>query len=164
MKSVRLVLMVALFGLLAGVAHSQPATRSVKPKDIPPLPTVFDLRQNVPDPFCAGEIGSFTAIEFAMPQVAAIQLEVWSPDGSMLVRKLVNGTLQAGIHAVVWDGRDEAAAPVPPGVYPYRMIARDTGTGATLFEGQLLATVSCPTPVTPTAWGRLKCLYVTGGR
>lgn len=165
MKLIRLALNIAIFGLLTGAAPAQLPRSQNRPKDVPPPPpAAFALRQNTPDPFCAGAIGGFTTIEFATPQSADIQLEVRSPDGNAVVRTLVNATLQAGYHTVIWDGRDVSAAPVPAGVYPYRMTARQPGIAAPLFETQLLATVSCPVPVDPTTWGRLKFLFFAGVR
>lgn len=165
MNPMRMAISVALVGLLTGAAPAQLPRSLNLPKDVPPPPpTTFVLRQNTPDPFCAGAPGGFTTIEFATPQSADIELEVRSPDGNALVRTLVNATLQAGYHTVVWDGRDGSAVPVPAGIYPYRMTARQPGIAAPLFEAQLLATVSCPVPADPTTWGRLKFLFFVGVR
>jgi flagellar hook assembly protein FlgD len=48
------------------------------------------------------------------------------------VRSLALGTLEAGIHAVVWDGRDDQGTRVANGVYLYRLSAGDTVTGRSL--------------------------------
>lgn len=37
------------------------------------------------------------------------------------VRDLVAGGLAAGEHAVTWDGRDDAGATMPSGIYFYRL-------------------------------------------
>lgn len=160
MKPIRLAMAVAIVGLLVGVAQAQLPRSLNRPKDVPPPPpTSFVLRQNVPDPFCAGAIGGFTTIEFALPQLAVVALDVLSPDGSALVKRLVNGSLQAGYHAVAWDGRDALGVPVPTGAYPYRLTARESGSGAVLYETSLTATVSCPVPSGATTWGFLKLFY-----
>jgi hypothetical protein len=135
-----------IIGLLAGVAYGQP-------------PTAFVLRQNIPDPFCAGSLGGFTTFEFATPQMANIVLDIWSPDGTTLVKTLVNGTLQTGYHSVAWDGRNELGAPVASGAYPYRLTAREPGDGAVLYDATLVATVSCPVPSRASTWGLLKTLF-----
>ena len=38
-----------------------------------------------------------------------------------LVRTLVDGTVEAGMHEVVWDGRDSAGRNLASGVYVYRL-------------------------------------------
>jgi flagellar hook assembly protein FlgD len=40
-----------------------------------------------------------------------------------LVRRLVDGTLPAGDHAIEWDGRTDAMGSMPSGVYLYRLEA-----------------------------------------
>jgi hypothetical protein len=133
---------------LAGVAFAQP-------------PAAFVLQQNAPDPFCPGPgNGGSTTIQFAMPQAANVVLAVWSPDGTTLVRTLVNGSLQAGYHSVTWDGLDEQGAPVVSGAYPYRLTARAPDTGLILFDETVVATVSCPVPGKRTTWGLLRSRFV----
>lgn len=124
-------------------------SRSVPPRDVPPPTTAFALRQNVPDPLCAGALGGFNTIGFVTTQSADIELEVRSPYGNVLVRTLVNATVREGNHSVVWDGRDASAVPVPAGFYPCRLTARQPGIDVPLFETQLLTTVICSVSVDP---------------
>ena len=44
-------------------------------------------------------------------------------DTRRLVRRLLDGTLPAGDHAVEWDGRTDAMGAMPSGVYLYRLEA-----------------------------------------
>jgi flagellar hook assembly protein FlgD len=47
-----------------------------------------------------------------------------------VVKRLVEGHLNAGLHAVTWDGADDTGVPVSSGVYVYRLASRgiaDTG-------------------------------------
>jgi hypothetical protein len=141
------ILVAAMVALLGGVAYGQP-------------PISFALQQNAPDPFCAGQAGGFTTVQFAMAQAAEVTLVVWSPDATAIVRTLVNGSLQAGYHAVAWDGRNESGLPVPRGAYPYRLIAREPGGGTILYDATLVATVSCPVPSEATTWGLLKITFL----
>jgi hypothetical protein len=149
MRRIGLLLAGGLLWLLVGPAIAQP------------LPG-FVLQQNVPNPFCPAPGGDpATMIQFATPQVAEVHLTVWTPDGGTLVRTLVNGNLSAGYHAVAWDGRDELGVLVSDGTYPYRMLARDPGGSAILFEATLWATVGCAVPARNTTWGFLRALFVT---
>lgn len=148
MRIIGLVLAGVIVGLFGGFAYGEP-------------PPAFVLQQNTPDPFCAGSVGGITTIQFAMPQSAEIVLDIWSPDGTTLVKTLVNGTFLAGYHAVSWDGRDALGALVAEGAYPYRPIAREPGGTTVLYDATLVATVSCTVPSRATTWGLLKLLFCT---
>jgi len=91
-------------------------------------PYQFTLRQNYPNPF-----NSSTSIEFGLPCRAAVRLEVADAMGRVLA-SLVEGTLEAGAHAVHWDGRDQGGVPVPAGVYFCR-----------LWSGQQVGTIKMTT-------------------
>jgi hypothetical protein len=121
-------------------------------------PPEWLLLQNDPNPFCNAP--GATAIRFAAPVSADVRLEVLSPDSSQVVRVLVNGTLMAGFHEVIWDGRDDGAVPLPDGLYPYRLVALDSGSGGLLFSDMRVATIACgASPTIPERWGRLKARY-----
>lgn len=120
-------------------------------------PPPWSLLQNDPDPFCNDP--GVTVIQFAAPQVAEVRLEVWSPDTTQVVRTIVHGALPAGFHAVVWDGKDDAASLLPDARYPYSLTALSTSTGALLFGDMRVAEISCATPAVPDGWGRMKARY-----
>jgi len=44
------------------------------------------------------------------------------------VRELASGTLSAGTHSVVWDGRDRNGNQVSSGIYISRLTMRDRAT------------------------------------
>lgn len=147
MRILRLAVIGTLLWLAAGPAIAQG-------------PPAFVLLQNVPNPFCPGPDGdAATTIQFATPQTVELLLAVWTPDGTALVKTLVNGTLPAGYHTVIWDGRDELGTPVEDASYPYRMTAREPGGGAVVFEQTLVAIVTCADPVRETTWGVLRSLF-----
>jgi flagellar hook assembly protein FlgD len=77
------------------------------------------LGQNYPNPF-----NPVTTIEYWVPggSRTAVSLVVYDVRGAR-VRTLVNGEKAAGRYAVVWDGHNDAGAPVASGVYFYRMAA-----------------------------------------
>ena len=80
-----------------------------------PVPATYALRQNEPNPFHAA-----TAVSFDMPSPGRVILEVIDVNGRV-VRTLVNGTVSAGVHSVIWGGRDAAGCEVGSGIYFIRM-------------------------------------------
>jgi hypothetical protein len=77
--------------------------------------SVLLLHQNAPNPF-----NPSTTIRFELPESGHVRLGVFGADGR-LVRDLVNGVLQAGRHAAVWDGRDGAGCMQASGAYFCRL-------------------------------------------
>jgi len=77
--------------------------------------TAFGLRQNRPNPF-----RETTQIRFDLVRPGPAALEIWDVSGR-LVRRLVDRTLPAGPHTVVWDGRDGERNVVAGGIYFYRL-------------------------------------------
>jgi hypothetical protein len=90
----------------------------------PEVRQVFTLSPNAPNPFNAA-----TSIRFELYRAGDVSLVVYDSLGRVVAR-LVEGHLNAGQHAVTWDGTDDAGAPVSSGVYVYRLASRgmiDTG-------------------------------------
>lgn len=90
------------------------------PADVPlPPPTDVCLTPAFPNPAQARA----TRLQFTLPQSARVTLVIHGqtfrrgPKRVFEVRTLVDGTLAAGVHQVVWDTRDASGAPVPPGIY-----------------------------------------------
>jgi hypothetical protein len=77
----------------------------------------FALEPASPNPFAG-----VTTIGFALPQASQARLGVYDMSGR-LVRSLVSGSLTAGEHHLVWDGRDDGGREVSGGVYFYRLDA-----------------------------------------
>jgi hypothetical protein len=82
-------------------------------------PRRVTLHQNHPNPF-----NPTTTIRFDLPLGGHALLDVFDVKGRR-VRRVFDGTLQAGTHAVVWDGRDSSGRLAPSGVYFYRLQAQD---------------------------------------
>jgi flagellar hook assembly protein FlgD len=76
-----------------------------------------------PNPF-TGE----THLRFELAAAADVKLAIYDPAGRV-VRTLLSGERQAGRHVAVWDGRDEQARSVAPGLYFYRLEADHRVTG-----------------------------------
>lgn len=73
------------------------------------------LHQNAPNPF-----NPTTAIQFDLAQEADVSLTIFDARGRM-VRSLWSGTLPAGLHRVLWDGRNQMGVTAPSGTYFYRL-------------------------------------------
>lgn len=84
---------------------------------VPGASSRWALRQNAPNPF-----NPSTTISFTLAEPARAELQVFNVRGQN-IRKLVAGSLEAGDHSVTWDGRDDAGARVPSGVYFYKLTA-----------------------------------------
>ncbi|MFA7074981.1 MAG: T9SS type A sorting domain-containing protein, partial [Endomicrobiaceae bacterium] len=100
-----------LHGLLSKLNSSE-VTGSGEPTDITEsvLPSEIKLYQNYPNPF-----NPVTQINFALAKNAQVKLSVYNISGQK-VAELVNGTKQAGNHAVDFDG-----SKLNSGVYYYTL-------------------------------------------
>jgi hypothetical protein len=78
-------------------------------------PVDFALMQNYPNPF-----NPSTTISFSVSTPGAAILAVYDATGRR-VRTLLSGEVNAGNHAVLWDGKDEHGSPVGSGAYFYRL-------------------------------------------
>ncbi len=75
------------------------------------------LDQNYPNPF-----NPRTSIRFYLPARVPLSVDVFDVRGA-LVRRLAEGTFDAGTHVVTWDGTDAGGRPVASGMYVYRLTA-----------------------------------------
>jgi hypothetical protein len=82
-------------------------------------PATFELHQNYPNPF-----NPYTTVAFTLQSPASVQIEIYDILGQR-VRTLVDASMPAGNHRVVWDGRNVAGRAVGSGVYFYRFRAGD---------------------------------------
>ena len=119
-------------------------------------PTMWELRQNDPNPFCSNP--GATRIDFTVPQSARVELVVLSPDGNQVVRSLEDAMVVVGFFTVVWDGRVASNMRVSYGMYPYRLTATDAQSNL-LFQGTKTATVECIVGVQQDRWGIVKRFY-----
>ena len=85
------------------------------PSPVPGAASRWALRQNAPNPF-----NPSTVISFTLAEAGSTELRVFNLRGHN-VRRLVAGHLESGDHSVTWDGRDDRGAPVPSGVYFYKL-------------------------------------------
>jgi len=80
-------------------------------------PHTFFLSQNYPNPF-----NPVTTIPYYLPQTSNITITIFNELGAK-VREWHFVSLNAGSHALVWEGTDEYGKPVSSGTYFYRMSA-----------------------------------------
>jgi len=78
------------------------------------VPSIFSLSQNYPNPFNAT-----TQIDFRTSG-GNTSLAIYDITGA-LVKTLVDGSLEAGSHSIVWDGMDNGGSDVASGIYFYRL-------------------------------------------
>ena len=107
-------------GTTARVTFSQPVAE---------LPGRFELNQNYPNPF-----NPETRIVFNLYTDARARLAVFDLLGRE-IKTLIDETLAAGDHSVVWDGKDAVGRPVASGVYFYRL---ETAAGSDARKMMLL--------------------------
>ncbi len=86
-------------------------------------PAAFALQQNYPNPF-----NPSTTIGFNIPASSRVSVKIFNLLGQEVV-SLVNGELAAGTHAVLWNGKDNAARSVASGIYFYKLTATPSSGG-----------------------------------
>ena len=82
---------------------------------------------------------------FGIPATKRVDVRIYSDVGRQ-VRVLANLTLPAGIHEILWDGKDDQNSPVGPGLY-LTVLATSDSAGAT--------NIVAPAPGTGIGWGRV---------
>lgn len=82
-----------------------------------PLPRVFALQENYPNPF-----NPQTKIAFSLPEAQHVRLTIYGVDGRV-IKTLVDENRGAGLHEIVWQGRDRTGRSVASGTYFYRIEA-----------------------------------------
>ena len=93
------------------------------------VPKVFALDNNFPNPF-----NPSTTLPVAVPHTAEISVKVYNILGEE-VRTVFAGQVEAGRHWIVWDGKNDAGAPVATGVYLARLTA---DAGVSMVKKMLL--------------------------
>ncbi len=105
----------AMFGATES-APSNTFTHIYTANDDPAAPPAATaLLGNRPNPFKPS-----TEIGFALKEAAPVRIDIFNLKGQ-LVRGLLNATVSAGDHALVWDGLDNSGNQSGSGLYYYRM-------------------------------------------
>jgi hypothetical protein len=74
------------------------------------------VSRNYPNPF-----NPETMIEYSLPQSGWTEIYIYNALGQR-IRTLLSGEQSAGVHQVLWDGRNERQEMVADGIYFYRII------------------------------------------
>jgi len=90
----------------------------------PALPISFELYQNRPNPFNPTTTIDFYVGGDGLSGEQQVTLEVFNLLGQQ-VKTLVDRSLPAGQHSVIWDGRYESGEPAASGIYLYRLRVGD---------------------------------------
>ncbi len=83
-------------------------------------PLLYELANNYPNPLRLDVGATQTVIECRLRQESRVVVKVYNMLGQA-VRTLHDGTLSAGTHPLIWNGRDDNAEPVPSGKYLYAL-------------------------------------------
>ncbi|MCK5597231.1 MAG: T9SS type A sorting domain-containing protein, partial [Candidatus Eisenbacteria sp.] len=83
------------------------------------VPVAFKLVQNSPNPF-----NPVTKVAYHVPRKSEVTIRVYDVSGRV-VTTLVDGVVEAGRHAAVWNGRNDAGESVGSGIYFCTMEAPD---------------------------------------
>ena len=99
------------------------ARESAGPTPVELLPAAFELSPNYPNPFNPSITIAFTLpVVDSYGEASPVTLSIYDINGRK-VQTLVDNTVPAGNHEVVWDGRDKSGAEVSSGIYFYRLQA-----------------------------------------
>jgi hypothetical protein len=80
-------------------------------------PAAYGAHEAYPNPF-----NPACTISYELPEGARVSLRVFDVGGS-LVRTLVDGWRERGVHAETWNGRADDSSPLPSGIYIYSIKA-----------------------------------------
>jgi len=101
---------------------------SVKPRNNPP--TKFELDQNYPNPF-----SSSTSISYTLKEQSKVDVTIYDVLGRV-VKKFSVGMQTAGLHGVLWDGKNDFGRRVAVGIYFYRLqVSGETKVKKMVYTG-----------------------------
>jgi hypothetical protein len=83
--------------------------------EVPEVALEFGMSQNYPNPFNAQ-----TTIHFSLTAPGEVTLSIFDLLGRR-IRLLQSGSLNAGMHGIIWDGANESGNVVASGIYFYRL-------------------------------------------
>ncbi len=101
---------------MGGVSEYPVYHISVTPNDMTDNTVpILSLEQNYPNPF-----NTTTNIKYSLDEPGAVSIEIYNIKGQ-LVKTLIQGNAEKGVHSVVWDGIDHTGNPCSSGVYFYKL-------------------------------------------
>jgi flagellar hook assembly protein FlgD len=112
-------------GPIGKMAAQSPDSAARNGVDPAPVPVGFVLHPACPNPVAPGE---GLTLMYEMPTQAVVTIAVIDVSGNV-VRALIDGQLQAGVHQVTWDLQTNDGAPAPEGIY-HVVVDFNDGAGA----------------------------------
>lgn len=85
-----------------------------------PVPEIFELAQNFPNPF-----NPATTFKFGLPKPASVMFVIYNIKGEVVRTLLDSQEKDAGYHVLVWDGRDTLGKSAASGIYFYQLKTRE---------------------------------------
>ena len=104
-------------GTNEGISCLDDSAIPVKVESAGSMPELFTIEGNHPNPF-----NPATTIDFSLPSESLVTLDIHNITGQR-IRTLISGCLPAGEHEIIWDGCNDAGAPVSSGLYIARLQA-----------------------------------------
>jgi hypothetical protein len=104
-------------GTVRMIDFSSIATAVENPAVATALPRILSLFPNRPNPF-----SPWTKISFHLSEPGRAEVKIFGVNGR-LIRSLVDGEAEAGLHELFWDGCDDAGRRVGAGVYLCKLSA-----------------------------------------
>ena len=95
--------------------HLLQQVTGISPVQNAPIIKELHLFQNYPNPF-----NPATTIQYSLPENGPVTLKIYDVTGR-LVRTLVDQSQRAGLHNVIWNGRNDFGHSVGSGVYFYQL-------------------------------------------
>lgn len=111
----------AVSGLELGMAPDTPWYVDGRVRPFGASAVADQLQQPFPSP------STMFSIPFRLDVTSRISLTIEDVEETT-VRRLVDGQVESGAQTAVWDGRDDAGALMPSGVYTAHLVARDLGS------------------------------------
>jgi len=81
-----------------------------------PLPEIFELSQNFPNPF-----NPSTEIQFTVGNDELISLNIYDIQGRLVSSLIDNSLYSTGSYKMNWDGKNQFGTQVPSGMYLYKL-------------------------------------------
>jgi serine protease len=93
-------------------------------------PEEYALHQNYPNPF-----NPETKIVYELPEAADVAIKIYDMIGQE-VNTLVNTSVNAGVHSIIWNGKNYNGMSVSAGIYFYRIVAQNKTKNKAFVQGK----------------------------
>ena len=105
-----------------GAVFKWTGTDAVQEQRTARIPAELELYPNYPNPFAPGHREGITHFRYALPLSSDVTIRIYNELGQE-VRTFNASRQRAGIHTLMWDGRNDDGALLPAGTYFYQVQA-----------------------------------------